>query len=903
MHAIEVERERVEELLGLDCDAFLRTVILPQGRFARLLVEDEPKARSAILRQVWRTDELEAVGEQAVAAYQLVRELRIRVEEAAKRHPEDPERYLDHLRESLAQATSQAVAAGRDKAAAEDDHEAMRTAADEVAKATRVRERLDSVDGLAPLAKRARAFDQQEHELLQRWEELRTERDAIPTEDGPTSEQVGAALTALPGIKNLLIHTEKAAADLRTGIDFASEQRSEAERLEQLAADARERSREHASARPPLEKAVLQAQERLDEVKQSLAACAARETDIRAADRRLEELRKREASYATPLATAREEETRSQAQAAEAQEHFAVARRSHSAAHAARDLHSGDSCPVCRRTLPADWEAPAESGLEHAERIAEEARLAASAASQEVIRLDAQLQGIHGQVREATAALTDCEARSEEARLALAIAIDPDAPLPDQSTILTPLKTTKGRAEAALAEHDRAAKQLRDDASTQGTAAEVGRRDAENADKTTMEQRQAAADRLHDLTAALLAVPEPFRPAVNLPADAVDLEKIDAEPLTRKTESANARKAVLRERQRELERISSEIRKTETSQTSLAKRRADELDAPLSNLAQHVAEYRDALLDSANRLGLDREIAPSATTDAGALAKYASDLETARGEVASAAASLAADAANKAEAARARFRTLGERLGNPLGDPESLLRLVRDRADDARYRERAAGREEKRFAAIVADVRQLRTLLDEITEKEHALSDLADALKAGRFLKWLTLRRSRELLIFASRKLKEVSGGRYSFVDPQDTDEQWRILDNDSNRPRTPASLSGGEQFLASLSLALGMVEMMERTGGRLESLFLDEGFGSLDARNLDSAIQALETAATKRMVAVISHVRAVAEQIDHVLAVTREARGSRAAWLSAHERERLAASDAETSALAGLLD
>ena len=47
-------RERVEELLGLDCDAFLRTVVLPQGRFARLLVEDEPKARSAILRQVWR---------------------------------------------------------------------------------------------------------------------------------------------------------------------------------------------------------------------------------------------------------------------------------------------------------------------------------------------------------------------------------------------------------------------------------------------------------------------------------------------------------------------------------------------------------------------------------------------------------------------------------------------------------------------------------------------------------------------------------------------------------------------------------------------------------------------------------------------------------------------------------
>ena len=148
-----------------------------------------------------------------------------------------------------------------------------------------------------------------------------------------------------------------------------------------------------------------------------------------------------------------------------------------------------------------------------------------------------------------------------------------------------------------------------------------------------------------------------------------------------------------------------------------------------------------------------------------------------------------------------------------------------------------------------------------------------------------------------------MSNGRYSFVDPQETDEQWRILDNESNQPRSPASLSGGEQFIASLSLALGMVEMMERTGGHLESLFLDEGFGSLDPRFLDRALEALKSAAETRMVAVISHVPALAEQIDHVLAVTREATGSRGVWLSAHERERMAISDAEHSALSGLLE
>ena len=55
-------------VIGLDAAAFLRTVILPQGRFARLLTEDEPRARAGILRQVWRTDEIETAGEAATIA-------------------------------------------------------------------------------------------------------------------------------------------------------------------------------------------------------------------------------------------------------------------------------------------------------------------------------------------------------------------------------------------------------------------------------------------------------------------------------------------------------------------------------------------------------------------------------------------------------------------------------------------------------------------------------------------------------------------------------------------------------------------------------------------------------------------------------------------------------------------
>ena len=81
--------ERIEELLGLDSDAFLRTVVLPQGRFARLLVEDGPRDRSRILRQVWRTDELEATGELAGVARRETETLRVQLEQAASEYPED----------------------------------------------------------------------------------------------------------------------------------------------------------------------------------------------------------------------------------------------------------------------------------------------------------------------------------------------------------------------------------------------------------------------------------------------------------------------------------------------------------------------------------------------------------------------------------------------------------------------------------------------------------------------------------------------------------------------------------------------------------------------------------------------------------------------------------------------
>jgi exonuclease SbcC len=99
------------------------------------------------------------------------------------------------------------------------------------------------------------------------------------------------------------------------------------------------------------------------------------------------------------------------------------------------------------------------------------------------------------------------------------------------------------------------------------------------------------------------------------------------------------------------------------------------------------------------------------------------------------------------------------------------------------------------------------------------------------------------------------------------------------------------------------MVDLAARAGGRLEALFLDEGFGALDNSNLSAAIDALETTAREgRMVAVVSHVKAVADRIDDVMVVFERPQGSQVVWLDESERDGLRDSDV-AAALRGLLD
>jgi len=150
---------------------------------------------------------------------------------------------------------------------------------------------------------------------------------------------------------------------------------------------------------------------------------------------------------------------------------------------------------------------------------------------------------------------------------------------------------------------------------------------------------------------------------------------------------------------------------------------------------------------------------------------------------------------------------------------------------------------------------------------------------------WVLGHHLREVAAEASVRLLAMSDGRYAFVVPvQDGSERSAGLhlemeDRYSGTAREVTSLSGGETFQASLALALGLADTVQRRAGgvRIDCLFVDEGFGSLDDEALDLAIDTLaELRAGGRTVGVISHVGGVKQRLDVGLQVVKTDRGSR---------------------------
>ncbi len=196
------------------------------------------------------------------------------------------------------------------------------------------------------------------------------------------------------------------------------------------------------------------------------------------------------------------------------------------------------------------------------------------------------------------------------------------------------------------------------------------------------------------------------------------------------------------------------------------------------------------------------------------------------------------------------------------GAPHTDLALATERRE-AEVRE---------LEKALADAVVLERQLEAEQSKARVAAALGHHLRANNFERWV-LEEAMEILVQgANQLLEDLSAGSYSL---KVKDSQFEVVDHRNARlTRTTKSLSGGETFLVALSLALSMAEQLAEltgTSSRLESVFLDEGFGSLDQESLDVVAAVLdELVGRGRTVGIVTHVRDLADRIPVKFEVTK---------------------------------
>ena len=204
-------------------------------------------------------------------------------------------------------------------------------------------------------------------------------------------------------------------------------------------------------------------------------------------------------------------------------------------------------------------------------------------------------------------------------------------------------------------------------------------------------------------------------------------------------------------------------------------------------------------------------------------------------------------------------------------------------SDPAAYRQAAAVAVERATAArdrVLERREQAQRLRDQLAGHERdaqVAKALAQHLRADQFERWLLTEALDALVQGASVILRDLSGGRYDLTH---TKGEFAVVDHaDAGLSRAVRTLSGGETFQASLALALALSQQLaglSSASASLESILLDEGFGTLDPDTMDVVAATLENLASRgdRMVGVVTHVAALAERIPVRFEVRRDARG-----------------------------
>jgi exonuclease SbcC len=849
----------VSRILGLTRQQFVQTVVLPQGEFAAFLRSTGEK-RKEVLQSLFGTEIYERttaelvdrrkVANAAVAAADRDIELaRARLLEASGLEAEALDEGLaaDGGLALLGDLETQAVAASAQRSRVVEARDAARRSLDRVralgaaldrrADLTVRRTRLDEDDGeIATVRSRVAAATRAAtvtDALAAVTRATEAERDAASrlaeaagvVADGETTAANGEAplradvaarrdarLSEL-ALLTEAARTEKALPGRRTALEAA----------EQSLVDADERRREldaHLVAAPAVRASLVVERDALADASTDLVAAEQATAEARLRLRDLDDLDA--LGRAVDAASARLADD--SAAALRALDDEAGLRRRQiegMAGHLAAALVVGDPCPVCgSREHPA----PAAPGTEHPTddqvEAASRTSRAAEARQRESAARHATAEGRAAEARRALGDLTRDDVESDLARLALRVAE------------ATRARTALAASEAALVAHDREVDELRAERDDLRERAATGR-ERVAADRRALLDDEAEIARLLDGRAPTIA---------ELTAAVGDGVERDTRLLTL-------------------------LDAADVASDAAAVRRA-ELAAALERSGfDDVDQVADAALEAGDLAALEARVSAHERERAIVAAGLVEP------EVAVLAGDEVADVPSAVEA---------------LDRVEAELDEVTDRAT------RTGDRAERSRQALAA-LEAVTAAADAAVEHARAVVRMANLASAstGENVKGVTLgtyvllRRFDEVVAAANVRLSVMSSGRYELASSDEREVGSRsrktglslvIRDATTDTTRDPGSFSGGETFYASLSLALGLADVVQAEAGGLElgTLFVDEGFGSLDPETLDAVMSELgRLSASGRVIGIVSHVDELKQRIADRVEVRRRPDGS----------------------------
>ncbi|MFI9230143.1 AAA family ATPase [Streptomyces rimosus] len=561
-------------------------------------------------------------------------------------------------------------------------------------------------------------------------------------------------------------------------------------------------------------------QRRIEAAQEAAARAEQLHAQLAPARQRLDAARRRD-RLADEVRAADEEALRTRERAAAAHEHWLDLkdrRLRGIAAELAAGLEDGAACAVCGAT---EHPAPARTEAGHVDRTTEEAALDAYRRT-ETVRQDAERAR---------------QALKEE--LAAATATAGDTPVAELARTAEELNDSYARERAAGAGLHAAREAL------SRAEREYERRRAEQQEA----ERRAAARTSHR-------------------------EALDRELATIETELSEARGdcATVADRARRLERqvaLLAEAAAAARTAEACAER-LKEADAHLSDAAYRAGfdtpqAASDALLNDADwrdlQQRLDRYQAESAAVEA--------ELADPEGIAAAALPPAEPDRARaELDAAGRRLRAAGAACAAAEERCAELDRLAAQAHTDAR-----------RLAPLRVEYERVARLA------ALAAGTSAENERRMRLESYVLAARLEQVAAAASARLHRMSSGRYTLVHSDERAGGARrsglglhVIDAWTGHERDTASLSGGETFFASLALALGLADVVtdEAGGTRLDTLFIDEGFGSLDEQTLDEVLDVLDSLRERdRSVGIVSHVADLRQRIPAQLEVVKDRAGS----------------------------